>query len=73
MPDQRKENRFALALVALHGMCVGGTVLASLFEDAPTESEKESKKKSAQEIARASVMLADAMVSELEKSSEASA
>jgi hypothetical protein len=48
-------------------MCVGGTVVANLLEDTPTEAEKESQKKSAQEIARAAVVLADAMVAELEQ------
>lgn len=66
MPD-KQQDRFALALAALHGMCVGGTVVANLLEDTPTEAEKESQKKSAQEIARAAVVLADAMVAELEQ------
>lgn len=67
MPD-KYQDRFALAAVALHGMCVGGTVVANLLEDASTEVERESQKKSAKEIAKSAVMLADSVLEILDGS-----
>ena len=70
MPDELKEKRFLFAIAALHGMCVGGTVVANLLEDTFTDAEAESQKKSAKDLARASFLLADAMVEILHEEKE---
>lgn len=52
--------------IALLGMCIGGTVVASMLE-ADSDLEKESQEKQATEIAKACVLLANKLTEEIEK------
>lgn len=62
VPDEREDKRFLLAAVALHGMCVGGTVLADLLAEEITDQDHEARAKSAQEISKSCVLLADSVL-----------
>lgn len=63
---ERRDKRVMLAGLALLGMCVGGTALAELLEDAPDEKTEESQRQHARTIAESAVMLGDSILEIIE-------